>query len=104
MSKSEDKLKKLENFLKKCQTNGVFIREIEFEGIKLSIDVPAKLSMTPVLPAKGSEKKATAIEAKADLQQQYDFSRDAVETLHVEDPSAYEAALFRGELGEEKNH
>jgi len=54
--------------------------------------------------ARGSAKKARDIEEKADLQGQHDLVHDLVETLHVEDPAAYEAMLIRGELGEEKNH
>lgn len=54
--------------------------------------------------ARGSDKKAQDIENKSDLQGQFDLAAAIVETLHVEDPAAYEAMMIRGELGEEKNH
>jgi len=95
-------LKELAKIIKLCKDNGV--SNLEFENLKLRMTDASPQVMTPAPQARGSAKKAKAITEKADLQSQYDVAQVVAETLHVEDPVAYEAMLMRGELGEEKNH
>lgn len=93
-------LKELAKLIKICKNDGVSY--LEYGDLKLSMDVPDKSSITPAPQARASAKKASQITDKASVQTQFDDAQQALETLHVEDPSAYEALLMQGALGEEK--
>jgi len=95
-------LKELAKIIKICKNDGVSY--FEYGDLKIRIGAPEQPPITPAPLARVSAKKVLQIAEKADLQSQYDSSKDALETMHVEDPSAYEALLIQGALGEEKNH
>lgn len=103
MKKIDSTLKQLEKLAKICKTKGVSIEFFQDGSLKkISKDVPDQSSLTPAPQARVSAKKASQIEEAGNLQDQYDKSTQEIETLHVEDPSAYEALLMQGALGEEK--
>jgi len=95
-------LKELAKLIKICKNDGVSC--LEYGNVKISMSSPEKQLMTPAPLARASAKKVSKISESAELQSQYDESRVALETLHVEDPVAYEALLIQGALDEEKNH
>lgn len=95
-------LKELEKLIKVCKTMGV--SKFKYGDIEFCMGEASQPTMTPAPQARGSAKKAKAITDHTELQAQYDLVQAVAETLHVEDPSAYEAMLIQGELGEEKNH
>lgn len=95
-------IKELEKLIKICKNMGV--SSLKYGDLQLSIGVTENSPMTPAPQARGSAKKASQIAELALLQEQYDSARHALETLHVENPSAYEALLMQGALGEEKDH
>ena len=80
------------------------VSSLKYGEIELSLDLPEKKSKTTNAQVRASTKKAGLVEEKAEYQAQYDLAGAIAETLHVEDPHAYEAMLMRGELGEEKNN
>lgn len=90
--------KSLIKLVKACARLGV--HSLEYQGIKIVMGEKANLPPTPS-PAKGIGKKQAEVSDKAELQQQFDFAREHIETLHVEDPVAFEENLIRGEFGEE---
>jgi len=95
-------VKELAKLIKICKNMGV--SSLKYGEIELSLDAPDKPSCTPTTQARGSNRKAQAVTEIAGLQAQHNLAQEIVETLHVEDPAAYEAMLIRGEFGEEKNH
>lgn len=80
------------------------VSTLKYGDIEFCMGEASQLPMTPAPHARGSAKKAMQVTEKADLQSQFDLAQLTAETLHVEDPAAYEAMLIQGELGEEKNH
>ncbi|MFN9976621.1 MAG: hypothetical protein ACK58T_42645 [Phycisphaerae bacterium] len=93
-------LKELATLIKLCKKNGV---SLKYDGLEiLSVDVLSQGSTTPAPQARGSAKKALEVTEKAALQLQFDEAQEIAETLHVEDPVAYERMLIEGELGETK--
>lgn len=101
MVKDKFSLKELEKLIKICKKQGV--SELKHGDFQISFDVPDKASNTPIALAGGS-KKTKEVTEQAHLQEEFNSARDQIDTLHVENPLAYEEALYRGELGEEKNH
>lgn len=95
-------IKELAKLIKLCKTNNV--SSLKYDGIELSIGVPSQESMTPAPQARGSAKKALQVTEKSDLQLQFNEAKAIAETLHVEDPVAYERMLIEGELSEAKEN
>jgi len=95
-------LKEIDKIIKSCKAKGVLF--FKYGELEISFDTPEKLSRTTRTQARVSTKKSGLVEEKANFQAQFDLAKEVAETLHVEDPSLYEAMLIRGELGEEKNN
>jgi chemotaxis protein CheY-P-specific phosphatase CheC len=95
-------VKELAKLIKVCKNEGV--SRLKYGDIEVSIGMTENLPMTPSPQARGSAKKAEKIEAKAYLQMQYDEARVLAETLHVEDPAAFEKMLIDGEFSEAKEN
>jgi hypothetical protein len=95
--------KELAKLSKICKNDGVSMEFYENGNLKkISKELTENQSLTPAPQARASAKKASQITENASLQSQYDLAREALETLQLEDPSAYEALLMQGALGEEK--
>ena len=98
-------IKELEKMMKYCHNNGVSLEFYENGNLKkISVIVTENSFTTPAPQARASAKTASQITDTANLQNQYDIARMALDTLNVADPSAYEALLMQGALGEEKDH
>ena len=95
-------IKELEKLIKICKNMGV--STLEFGNIKISMGSPEQQLMTPAPQVRVSAKKVSQITEKAELQSQLEGNEDALGTMHVEDPSGYEALLMQGALGEKENH
>jgi hypothetical protein len=94
-------IKELEKLMKSCHNMGV---SLEYRDLKISVVATENSSTTPAPQARVSAKKASQITEIANLQDQYDAAQLALDTLNVANPSAYEALLMQGALGEEKDH
>lgn len=95
-------LKDIAKLIRVCKTNGV--SHYEYGDLKLSFDVTENPSKTPSPQARGSAKKAIQIEEKGSLQEQMNLAQHVLETLHVEDPAAFEALLIDREISEAKEN
>jgi hypothetical protein len=95
-------LKEIAKLIKLCKTNDV--SSLKVQGLEISIGATASSPMTPNAHARGSAKKALEVEEKGSLQEQMNLAERVIETMHVEDPAAFEAMLISRELGEEKNN
>ena len=94
-------IKELEKLIKICKNKSV---SLEYGDLKISVAATENSSTTPAPQARVSAKNASQITEIANLQDQYDSARLALETLNIADPSAYEALLIQGALGEEKDN
>lgn len=99
--KRELSLKELAKLIKICKNEGV--SSLKYGELQISIGTTENLPMTPKHQARRSA-KAEQVTETANLQSQYDLAREISETLHVEDPVAYESMLINGELGEAKEN
>jgi hypothetical protein len=94
--------KELAKLIKICKNEGV--SSLKFGEVHISMTPTENLVMTPSPQARGSAKKAEKITTKASLQMQYDEAQLLAETLHVEDPAAFEKMLIDGEFSEAKEN
>lgn len=79
------------------------VSSLKYGEIELGFGETENPPRTPMKQARASA-KAEQITETAEYQEQSDSVQAMLDTLHIEDPAAYETALVREELGEEKNH
>lgn len=77
---------------------------MQYDGLVIDCRDSEKARQIPSPQARGSAKKAKEVEEKGKLQEQFDIANGIAESLHLEDPKAFEEMLIRGELAKEENH
>ena len=83
-----------------CKARGV--TSFEYLGLKLVLEASTESPETVVIPTRNTKRKARTIARRTDDQESYNMAQEFTETLHLEDPAAYERAIVEGELGEEE--
>jgi hypothetical protein len=89
--------------MRECRKHNAYLN---FNDLIIDCRASEKDLQIPNPQARGSAKKAQAAQVVTDksiAQEQYNFATEMIETLHVEDPAAFETMLIQGELGEEKD-
>ena len=97
--KDKFSIKELAKVLKLCKNSNV--TEIKLGDLHIVLGESEKPLVTVPLQARGAKRKAKKIADKSELQESFDAAQEFTETLHLEDPAAYERAVIEGELGEE---
>ena len=95
-------IKDIEKISDICKTKG--IGTFEYLGLKIVLGASTDPLDTAIPLTRGMKRKAKIIAEGTDYQEAYNAAQEFTETLHLEDPSAYERAVIEGELGEEENY
>lgn len=95
--KKEFTLKEIEKLVKLCKKSGV--SSLKLGEIEINLSEAASFDSKPRFKARASA-KGKSEEERGQLQAQLNTASDTLETLHLEDPLAYERLLLEGELRE----